>query len=80
MIGAGFANAGLLGVFIYAVIIGLALCLLESHGRAVGHAIVVTASILIIHNALTATDTVTLMLTGGFGSLLLLFSILKRQG
>lgn len=78
-IGAGFANAGLLAVIVYVAILGAALCLLEAHAKALGHTLVITASILIIHNALTASDTVTLILTGGFGTLLLFFSFLKRR-
>ena len=79
LIGTGFANAGLLGIVAYVIILGAGLCLLEAHAAALSHAVVITASIFIVYNALTASDIVTLMLTGGFGSLILFLSVLKPQ-
>ena len=76
-LGQGFANAGYLGVLIYLGIFGFVLAILEANARKMGTTFVIMASLLIVHNAITASDMITLMLTGGFLSLIIAFACMK---
>lgn len=79
LVASGFANAGLVGVAIYAAILALCLMLLDAHGRRIGHKVVITASVALVHTMMTGSDMLTSLLTGGMGSLLLLLSFLKER-
>jgi hypothetical protein len=78
-LGQGFANAGYIGVVIYLAIFGLALAFLEAHARKIGTPMVIMASLIVVHNAITASDMITLMLTGGFLALMIAFGCIKRS-
>jgi hypothetical protein len=75
MIGSGYANAGLIGVAIYAALIGLLISVLNAYGRRIGHAFVTAASLSTLFNVATSTDLVTAMLTHGLLLLLLLLAL-----
>ncbi len=75
MIGSGYANAGLIGVAVYAALIGLLISVLNAYGRRIGHAFVTAASLSTIFNVVTSTDLVTAILTHGLLLLLLLLAL-----
>ncbi len=78
-IGSGFANFGLAGVLIYGTLIGLTLSLLNSHGRQVGHFVVISASITVMVTAFTSADFITVFLTHGLLFLLILLSLMPHK-
>jgi len=78
-VGSGYSNAGFVGVVIYAVIIGIILAILNSHGRHVGHFIVICASLTVIISAVTSSDLVTVFLTHGLLFLMICLSFMPRQ-
>lgn len=73
VIGSGFSHAGIVGVIIYSVLLGLIISSLNSFGKKIGHRLVFAASISILMSILTSTDLTTAVLTHG---LLLLFVLL----
>lgn len=75
MIGSGYSNAGLIGVAIYAALIGLLISVLNAYGRRIGHAFVTAASLSTLFNVVTSTDLVTALLTHGLLLLLLLLAL-----
>lgn len=75
MIGSGFSNAGLIGVAIYASLIGLLISVLNAYGRRIGHAFIAAVSLATLFNVVTTTDLVTAILTHGLLLLLLLLAL-----
>jgi hypothetical protein len=69
-IGSGYANAGLWGITLYSIFIGLLLAVLDTYARRLGTRMVVALFILPLFTLLTSTDLTTMLLTHG-----LLFSI-----
>lgn len=64
-IGAGFAQAGLLGAAIYSVVLGLVFSFFDDCADRLGSRVVVPAGIVPVLAAITSTDVVTLFLTHG---------------
>lgn len=79
MIGSGFSNAGLVGVAIYAVVVGLLISILNAYGSRIGHAFVSAASLATVFNVVTSTDLVTALLTHGLLLLLLVLSLFPPE-
>jgi hypothetical protein len=70
-IGSGYANAGLFGVALYSVTIGLFIGVLNAYGARIGHAAVAAVSFVLVFYVVTTTDLTTALLTHGL--LLLVF-------
>lgn len=64
-IGSAYANAGMFGVFLYAIIIGYLFAFLNSIGNRLGHSLVIALFFIIIRTILTGTDIFTSLLTHG---------------
>ena len=78
-IGSGFSHAGLWGVAIYSIIIGLIISLLKSYGNILGHAFIAASSLKIIFSVVTTTDFTTGLLSHGLILLLVIFSLLSME-
>ena len=76
-IGSGYAQAGVLGVSIYAVLAGLLIGLLNSKARGENVPMIAAAAGNQIYTLFTATDTLTLFLTHGFAITLIVILLLK---
>jgi len=74
-IGAGYAQAGILGVLIYSVGVGMILAIFESYGKYMGSPFTVSATIITAVN-FTAADLLTLLLTHGLAILVLLLTLM----
>ncbi len=82
-IGSGFAQAGILGVSIYSLIIGLLISVLNSYGKKIGSEFVASTSLIIIFLTVTTTDLSTAILSHGLFMLIFilsLFAISERDG
>lgn len=79
LVASGYSNAGLIGIFIYAVLLMACMMLLNAHGRRIGHKIVITASVPLVHTMITGSDMLTSLLTGGMGTLFFLLLFLKER-
>lgn len=80
-IGSGFAQAGMVGVVLYSVGVGIVIAILQAFGRYLGLPLVAAVMIVQIATMLTATDFVTMFLTHGlFASFILLAIIRAPQG
>lgn len=62
-IGSGHANAGLFGVALYSVKIGLFIGVLNAYGARIGHAAVAAVSFDVVFYVVTSTDLTTALLT-----------------
>jgi len=78
-VGSGFSNAGVIGVYIYAALIGLVLSILNAHGRHVGHPVVICASLIVVTSAITSSDFLTVFLTHGLLFLLICLAFMPRE-
>lgn len=76
-IGSGYANAGLMGVFFYSVLIGLLLSLLRSFEKKLGIRLIVSLFFILILKITTSTDIVTSLLTHGLLMAIVLLSIMR---
>lgn len=79
VIGSGYANAGLVGVIIYSIILGFVVGILQAFGRAIGHELVFAGSLSVVFSVLTSTDLTTAFLTHGLIFLFLLLVIFPRR-
>jgi len=70
-IGSGYANAGMFGVYLYSVMIGLFFSFLNAYGRKLGGRLVITLFTIPVFTLLRSSDLTTMFLTHG-----LLISIL----
>jgi len=77
-IGSGYANAGLFGVALYSVAIGLFIGMLNGYGARIGHAAVAAVSFVLVFYVVTTTDLTTALLTHGL--LLLVFILALFPG
>jgi hypothetical protein len=73
-IGAGYSNAGMIGVAIYGVVIGLVISYLNEYGKKVGHPLIIAVGFTLIMGAMRGSDLPTIFMTHGL-MLLLLFVI-----
>jgi hypothetical protein len=78
-IGSGFSNSGLLGVILYAFVIGLVISALNALGRLIGSVIVICASFPVIVTALTSSDLITVFLTHGLAALFVILAFMPRS-
>lgn len=67
-IGSGYANAGMFGVIVYAVLMGLLFSLVESFGKKFGPSLAMGVFITPIIDILTSADITTLLLTHGLAA------------
>lgn len=74
-IGSGYANAGFVGMLIYALIIGLTFSLLDTYAKLIGKALVTTISFAPIFTMMVSSDLPTAFLNHGVILVLILFSI-----
>lgn len=79
-IGNGYAQAGLFGVFIYALGVGLVLSFIDRSAKALGSPFVISASLTLVLTMLVSTDFVSMFLTHGLALGLLLLLYLKPAG
>lgn len=79
LIASGFANAGLIGVFIYSSLTGIVIGLLNSFGKFLGHEFVAALSFPIILIIVTSTDFATAVLTHGLFFLVLLLHLVPHK-
>jgi hypothetical protein len=73
IVGSGYSNAGIFGVFIYSASTGILIALLNSYGNKIDAAVVSAISLTSVFNIVTSTDFLTSFLTHGL--LLLIFSL-----
>lgn len=78
-IGSGFAQAGVSGILIYAVGVGLIIGFFQTCSRHLGVPLVITATIGLFSSMIQSTDFVTLFLTHGLLPALLVFASLRDQ-
>jgi hypothetical protein len=76
VVGNGYANAGLFGVFAYSSIVGIFVSILNSFGRRIGHTFVTAASVYMIFLLMTTTDLITAILSHGLLLLIFMLSII----
>lgn len=79
IIGSGFAHAGVVGVAIYSLLLGLMISILQSFGKVIGHELVFAASVSIIMSVASSTDLTTAILTHGLLLLFLMLLIFPRD-
>lgn len=78
LIASGYANAGIIGILIYTFLLSICIAILDSHGRAIGHRIVITSCLTLVHTIMTSSDIFTVLLTGGLGTLLIALSLMPK--
>ena len=76
-IGSGYANAGLWGVMLYSILIGVLLAFLDSYSYRLGKQIIVALFVLPIFTIITSTDFLTMFLTHGLLLSLLLLALMN---
>lgn len=76
-IGSGFAQAGIPGVVIYSVGVGIVIAAIDSFGRYLGLPVVAAVMAVQVMTMLTATDFVTMFLTHGLIVSFLLLAIVR---
>ena len=79
LVGSGFAQAGFFGVFIYSVFLGFFLSFLDSMARKLGNDIVVGSSVVILLSLLIQSDLLTVMLSHGGITLVLIFIVSNNK-
>ncbi|MEQ1509310.1 MAG: hypothetical protein ABL909_02780 [Sphingopyxis sp.] len=79
IIGSGFANAGLLGVTLYAMITGLLISIFNYYGEKIDRAVVAAISLTTVFNIFTSTDLLTAFLTHGLLLLIVLLALYPRE-
>ena len=77
-IGSGFANAGLFGVALYSLSIGVLIGVLNVYGKRIGHATVAAVSFVVVFYVVTTTDLVTAFLTHGLLLLLIVLALFSN--
>lgn len=78
-IGAGYSNAGNVGVFLYGALLGVFISYLHEYGNQIGHSFVIGVAFSQIIGALNNSDLPTVMLTNGLGVILVLFVYFPRK-
>jgi hypothetical protein len=76
-IGSGYANAGLAGVIIYSLGVGLLLSLLDSYAKKLGARLVISLFVASLITILTSTDLITSLFTHGVVLAIVLISIMR---
>lgn len=79
IIGSGFSHAGVAGVAIYSLLLGLMISILQSFGKVIGHELVFAASVSIIMSVASSTDLTTAILTHGLLLLYMMLLIFPRD-
>ncbi|MBU0665000.1 MAG: hypothetical protein KJ990_10705 [Proteobacteria bacterium] len=79
-IGSGYANAGLFGVYLYSVLIGLFFSFLNVYGRKLGARLVIALFTLPVLVMLRSTDLTTMLLTHGLLIAMGILMILRPEG
>lgn len=79
-IGSGFAQAGMVGVMLYSVGVGIVIAALQAFGRRLGHPFVTAVMFVQIATMLTATDFITMFLTHGLLASFVLLAIVRAPG
>lgn len=80
-IGSGFANAGYFGIFLYSIILGLWLSLLDAYGRKLNGKLVFALFFISVFTLITSTDFTDMLLSHGlvFAILVLFFISPKNE-
>lgn len=65
LVGSGFANAGLVGIALYAAVVGLMIAYINAYGRKLDHGLVTAVTLMTMYNIFTSTDLLTAFLTHG---------------
>ena len=78
-LGSGYSHAGLIGVVIYAVIIGAFISILDAFGRRIGHAFVAAVSALLCITIFTSADLTTALLTHGMLMLVVALAFTSKR-
>ena len=78
-IGSGYANAGIVGVALYSVIIGALLAFLDRYASKLGPHIVIAVFILPVFTAFTSTDLSNIFLNHGLVIAILLLVFMRAQ-
>ena len=78
-IGSGIAQAGLIGCYVYSILIGLVISFLNSCSKKIGVPLVITFSLIPIWPIITSTDLLSAMLTHGLLLALFLISIINPR-
>lgn len=79
-IGSGYAQAGVAGVVLYSIGVGLVFAILRSYERLLGMPVIVSMSLPIIVTMLLSADFVTMFLTHGLLFALVFLAILSSNG
>ena len=77
-VGSGYANAGVGGVALYGLILGLIVAIVDSFGRRIGAGLVAAVCLLPVITMVTSTDVVTALLSHGVLLLLISLSVTGR--
>ncbi|WP_375752249.1 O-antigen polymerase [Vibrio sp. HN007] len=78
-IGAGYANAGYVGMILYASLVGLIFSILNSLDKKLGKKLVTAASLPLVFSMITSSDLLTVILTHGLVILFLVLIVLKAR-
>lgn len=78
-IGAGYSNAGMIGVAVYGVVIGLVISYLNEYGKKVGHPLIVAVGFTLIMGAMRGSDLPTIFMTHGLMLLIMFVIFFPRQ-
>ena len=78
-LGSGYANAGLLGTYIYAALVGIIISLLSGYGSVIGPRTVTSISVIVLISVFNSTDLTTALLTHGLIGLIILLSIMPKS-
>ncbi|GCL36922.1 hypothetical protein SR1949_20280 [Sphaerospermopsis reniformis] len=78
-IGSGYAQAGLIGVYLYSILMGLCFSYLNSMGKKIGNSLVISIFAIPALTMITSADLPTMLLTHGLLIALILVTILKKD-
>ncbi|MFS2204973.1 hypothetical protein [Variovorax sp. Varisp36] len=76
-LGSGYANAGLMGVYLYSFLTGLIFSHLNSYAKKMGSKLIVSLFAVPVLTILTSTDLLTIFLTHGFLFALIVIGLVK---
>lgn len=77
-IGSGFANAGIIGVTVYSVVLGIIVSYLKKVGDSIGPRLVFSVSFILLISIFRSADLITAMLTHGLLFLILLLGFMPK--
>lgn len=77
-IGAGYANAGILGVLVYSIFLGLAIAFISAQAKRLGSVFLFCLTAVVFHTAFVSSDLITTLRSHGMLLLLVVIPLLRR--